>query len=230
MIHVPCENVKIVIEFIWRIALPVSFLRVFYNKQFCITTHFSKITDKEVVAKFKKQTPQLCLWTLILVHILNPWCLWKNTKRNLLSHSILCSIIQIPPFRAFFQTKLGDWSSILIPYMPATSIASSLRQSIGPPYMLYTIAFSFQQYKEESVPSWSWYFSLISLVSVVLAGVFIRPDNDWAHNSWFVGTIHSKSRRCTHGFLMMISTILNLLVFCFSVILGMLTIKFDSHF
>ena len=169
------------------------------------------------------------LWFCVLFHIINPWSLWRHTSIQLLSCTFAFSIIQIPPFRYYFQKKLGYWPVKIRSFMPANKIDSSLRQSFGPPFVLYTLSTSIHYFhlnskhkniNEKTSGDQLYFLLLLSVVSATMAtfaGVFCRPDNDWANTSWIVGRINSKARKRTHGLLMIFSTMINVIMLYYEV-------------
>lgn len=186
----------------------VTFLIKFYDKRFRTTTR---------VSSGRRSSPQISqwlLWTMVVIHITNPWFLWSNTRTRFLFCAILCASVQVPPFRGMFKRRLGYWPSILLPYMLTQKIDSTLRQSLGVPFVLYTIASSIMLLRDDAMHS-SLFIITISMVSsfcVLWSGVLVRPDNDWAHISWMVGPIHTKKRRQIHACFMIASFILNTLL------------------
>jgi len=195
------------IVFLLGICFFVVCLKIFYDKRFLIKTTFSFETDKSF---------QSCFWFIVVLHISKyPCFLWNHTKECFLFCTILCSAVQVPPLRAYFKRKLGNWSFILIPYMPVRQIAPSLRQIFGPPFVLYTIASSFAHFQDDTAAFWSVVISMFSTSCAIYSGVFLRPDNDWARNSWLVGSVNTKKRKRVHGSLMITSTVLNTLLWIF---------------
>ena len=207
-------------------------LNIFYNKNFPenLKMHVSitKPAPRNTSDKMKKnrlkhprqQMAYLTLWIAVIAHLRNPWSLWTLTQERLLLCIFLFSINQIPPFRNILQRNLGDWPYALVPYMPTKHIASSLRQSFGPPFVLYTMASFTRQCQELGPMPTSWcilklIISATSAIAASLAGCFFRPDNDWACNSWLVGPIHSRARKRLHSFLMATSVILNVICLLF---------------
>lgn len=192
------------------IGLIVTFLNIFYSTQFRTKSRWLDILlDRGP----KRLVAHSCLWAAILLHIINPWSLWDNPKERLLLCTILFSVNQMPPLRSIFQKKLGCWPSIVAPYMPTNTIASSLRQSFGPPFILYTLASSITHIRDGPWLHWPVVISIVSAFFSILAGVFFRPDNDWAGCTFLVSSINSEPRRRAHGILMMTSSILKMILY-----------------
>ena len=202
------------------IGIFVLCLNVFYDKKFSLI-NFKKEryawVEKEIEIKAHKKSSQKvfnsCLWTAILIHLVNPWCLWYHTPKRLQFCTLVCSIHQVPPFRRIFQRYLGYWPGYLAPFMPTKQIASSLRRSFGPPFIMYTLAACTVYILEHWRISTKSITYMVSSTAASLAGVFFRPDNDWARTAWLVGPMNSISRRRAHSYCMVISTGLNAILF-----------------
>ena len=175
---------------------------------------------------FNRNTSHSILWMIVLYHIL--YC--HPAFEELIKCSLLSSMVQVFPFRKFCQKHFGQWPSILKPFMPTATVASSLRQSFGPPYVSYTIASYIvlsgggtedqfaRDHGVHSLKLMKEMISMISVLSCVAAGVFIRPDNDWAGTYRWISLpmVHSNQRKRLHGCLMTISSGINLLLMLYS--------------
>lgn len=152
-------------------------LFMFYDKRF-------ELARKNTTTIRANQIPRIMLWTLVVIH-LRVVCIYPS------SCALLCSIIQVPPFRQFFKSLHNKK-------------AASARQILGPPFVLYVIKSAIEK-KQKFASSAS-----LAALAGFLAGCMIRPDNDWAGTGMVTGIIMSRSRRRIHAFLMAFSFILNL--------------------
>eukprot|EP00923_Selenidium_pygospionis_P025332 GHVN01044627.1.p1 GENE.GHVN01044627.1~~GHVN01044627.1.p1 ORF type:complete len:230 (+),score=10.35 GHVN01044627.1:106-795(+) len=209
------------------IALTVVALNMFYSKYFPQKSAFAYFPTKsnwlDCVNSSKRRVCNSFLWAVVVTHLMNPWHLWDNTKEGMLVCAFLFSSIQIPPMRILFQRRLGEWPSVISPFMPTPTIASSLRQSFGPPFIFYTCFSSLFHIREVALDEadiWATAASFIATMAFwatalfsFVAGVLIRPDNDWAGSASLVGSVDSKERRFIHASLMTASAVLNVALF-----------------
>jgi len=114
--------------------------------------------------------------------------------------SCLCGVIQVHPIRKRFQQATSNiW--------PGADIAGNLRQVMGPPFVIYTIAAACMSQGRSKVV-----FTSFGLA--VFAAVFARPDNDWAYTHKSLQKFVRVKK--VHGVCMGISFVssFTLLIFC----------------
>jgi hypothetical protein len=163
-------------------------LLVFYDKRFPARRLRLRCTDLS----------RLFLWALVVANI-------STCERPSLC-AFGCAVVQVPPVRAVFQATTGRWPSWLAPVMPAPGIAASMRQMMGPPYIIFVVSASTRHWcgMVARAENFACTMSIIAATTAICAGCFVRPDNDWTGLCWF-GRANTHARRAAHGGLMSMS-------------------------
>lgn len=144
-----------------------------------------------------KNLSNFILWTLVCVHLTTGSCpVWC---------SFACSLIQVPPFRSLFSTCAGRWPWGLAIIMPTMRVDQSLRQLLGPPYVMYTVKMAMEYF------AFAPCLSFLTAMTAISASCFVRPDNDWAGTHTHIRTVIGNVKR-VHGMLMCTSFFCNLAI------------------
>jgi hypothetical protein len=166
-------------------------LLVFYDKRFPARRLQPEFTDLS----------RLLLWTLVVANM--------SACEHPSFCAFLCAVVQVPPVRAMFQVGSGRWPRLLAQFMPAPGIAASMRQLMGPPYVMFVASASMRHWCSDDLAELcACAMSIVAATAAICAGCLVRPDNDWTGLCWF-GRANSPTRRAAHGRLMIISFVCN---------------------
>jgi len=159
-------------------------MAMFYNRTFSLSKPSLRISGAEDLLK-------VGVWYIV----------WYDIIARGSPHALLLSIsaaaVQVGPARKGFKRLMSRF------HMP--NAAASLRQIMGPPFVLYTV-----MHASRSVNMGMHLSALLA----IFGGFFARPDNDWADTHAFL-----KSRvgrvKTIHGLCMSISFLLNVMSLVF---------------
>ena len=112
---------------------------------------------------------------------------------------------------SFFKLNIMIFFFFSIP-----NIAIYMRQVLGPVFVIYNIKSLVVELQktDENFDIFKRIFTFLAFFTSILAGCFLRPDNDWAH----IQHILPIRAKLLHALLMIISTFCNvfLVIFCFA--------------
>jgi hypothetical protein len=184
----PAAETALVTAAFPEILIAACLLVVFYQRNFSPTA-----PSTWVRAWRKTNLLKFILYSLVCKHIAMSaacpvWC------------SLACASVQVPPFRRLFTAYTGRWPSQLAAVMPAPRVDQSLRQLLGPMFVMFVVKSAIRYF---AVAPW---LSTTAAAAGVFAGCFARPDNDWAGTHLCIRRVFSDVKR-VHGALMCVSTV-----------------------
>lgn len=110
-----------------------------------------------------------------------------------------------PTFPDVFAKLTLRWPPTVAQIMPSESVDQSLRQLLGPPYIIYTCKSAF-----ESCACLETSLAAVAAVAAVAGGCFARPDNNWAGTHQCIRWAVSVKK--VHGIAMCVSFLCNVVV------------------